>query len=291
MQRQATSKELTSAVAPLGVALTIGNMLLFALTNGLDRMRGPPNEIFFAIVCFASAFMSAEASLVAVWIAFGNRPFPVRLALAVPGVAIVFFPVFRWPNGALALGGGIIAVVVGAVPLLAARAGGWRLMRFSTVADAENWRPADNPMQFTLRQMFSWTLAVAMIAGLMRLVFRPEDFRSGMGASLLMDAAVCIACGFVALAAVWATLGRRYPLRRLLSVVVIAGLVALLILGMFSVNDQTAVIITVGWAALDALLTGLGLLLFRPVGFRLVRTSGKTADNRRDSSVPSVMTT
>jgi hypothetical protein len=290
MQAQAASKELVSAVVPLGVVLTVGNILLFALTNGLDRMRGPPDAIFLALVCFVSAFMSAEASLVAIWIAFGRRPLPVRLALAVPGVAIVLFPVFRWPNGALALGGGMIAVVVGALPLLAARAWGWRLMRFSTVADAENWRPADNPMQFTLRQMFSWTLAVAMIAGLMRLVFRPEDLRSGMG-SLLMNGAVCIACGCVALAAIWATLGRRYPLRRLFGVVVVAGLVALLIFGMFSVNDQTAIMITVGWAALNALLTCLGLLLFRPVGFRLVRSSGKTADNRRDSSVPAVKTT
>jgi hypothetical protein len=291
MQRQVASKELVSAVVPLGVVLTVGNILLFALTNGLDRMRGPPDANFLALVCFLSAFMSAEASLVAIWMAFGKRPLPVRLALAVPGVAIVFLPVFRWPNGALALGGGIIAVVVGALPLLAARAWGWRLMRFSTVTDAENWRPADNPMQFTLRQMFGWTLAVAMIAGLMRLVFRPEDFRSGMGVSLLMDGAVCIACGCVALAAVWATLGRRYPLRRLIGVVVVAGLVALLILGMFSVNDQTFIMITVGWAALNALLTCLGLLLFRPVGFRLVRSSGKTADNRRDSSVPAVKTT
>ena len=96
-----------------------------------------------------------------------------------------------------------------------------------------------------------------------------------MGVDLLIGAAVCIACGVVALAAVWATLGSRHPCRRLLGVVVITGLVALLLLWLFSANDQVRRMIA-GWATLNALLTGFGLLLFRPAGFRVVRWGRRT---------------
>ncbi len=269
MQQQAASKKLVVAISLLGVALTIGNALLFAFVKWLEHST-PSSDGLLPQLCFAEAFMSAEGSLVAIGIAFGSRPLPVRLALAVPGVAVVFIPGLTLPNGVLAFGMGLILVVIGSLPSLAARATGWQVVRFSTMTDGANWQPGEMPMQFTLRQMFSWTLAVAMVAGLLRLLIRPEDFRPGMGADLLIGAAVCIAWGVVALAAVWATLGRRHPCRRLLGVVVITGLVALLLLWLFGANDQVRRMVA-GWATLNALLTGFGLLLFRPVGFRLVR--------------------
>jgi hypothetical protein len=269
MQQQAASKKLVVAIGLLGVALTIGNVVLFAFVNWLQH--SPPSSDGLLIqLCSAEAFMSAEGSLVAIWIAFGTRPLPVRLALAVPGVAIVFLPTLTLPNAALAFGMGLILVAIGSVPSLAARATGWQVIRFSTATGAENWQPGEMPMQFTLRQMFSWTLAVAMVASLPRLLIGREDFRPGSGVAFLIGAAVCIAWGLVALAAVWATLGSRHPCRRLLAVVVITGLVALLFLWLVGENDQFLRMVA-GWATLDALLTGFGLLLFRPAGFRLVR--------------------
>jgi hypothetical protein len=280
MQGQAASRELGFAVVPLAVALTVGNMLLFAFVNGLEHSRPPSDGTALAIaMCLAAAFMTAEGGLVGIWIGFARRPLPVRLALAVPGVAVVCSPFLTLPSGggAVALGGALIVVVVGSVPLLTARAAGFEVIRFSTGTDRAGCEPGESPMQFTLRQMFSWTLAVAMVAGLFRLVFRPDDFRPGMGATFLMDGALCIGCGVVAFAATWATLGRRHSGRRLLAVVMLTGLAALAILWLFSAPDEVVLVVT-GWAALASLLTCFGLLLFRRVGFRLVR-------NRRGSAM------
>jgi hypothetical protein len=158
-------------------------------------------------------------------------------------------------------------------------------MRFSTETDRADREPHDSPMQFTLRQMFSWTIAVAMVAGLFRLVFRPSDFRPGMGTILLADGAMCLGCGVVALAATWATLGRRHPGRRLLAVVMLSGVAAMVILWLFSAPDDVVLIVT-GWAALASLLTSVGLLLFRRAGFRMVRyprSGAIAASNKSDS--------
>jgi hypothetical protein len=268
MEHQIAPKNLAWALVPLAVALAIGNTATF----GVFHSGHAPNEIVGAL---CMAFMSATGSLLAVWIAFGRRALPVRLALAVPGVAIVVFPFLTLPNGILALASGLIAVVGLSLPSLGARAAGWRLVQFPATTDAENWQADDNPMQFTLRQMFSWTLAVAMVAGLMRMVIRPDEFQPGMGARFIADAAICIACGFVALAAAWATLGRRSPVRRLLAIAALSGLASYLILRTFSADSEFVLTIA-GWAALDALLTGFGLHLFRAVGFRLVRHMRRT---------------
>jgi hypothetical protein len=91
MQQQAASKTLVVAIGLLGVALTIGNVLLFAFVKWLQH-SAPSSDGLLLQLCFAEAFMSAEGSLVAIGIAFVTRPLPVRLALAVPGVAIAFLP-------------------------------------------------------------------------------------------------------------------------------------------------------------------------------------------------------
>jgi hypothetical protein len=154
MQQQAASKKLVVAIGLLGVALTIGNVLLFAFVKWLQHSTRSSDGLLTQL-CFAEAFMSAECSLVAIGIAFGTRPLPVRLALAVPGVAVAFLPTLTLPNGALALGMGLILVIIGSLPSLAARAAGWQVIRFSTMTDGANWQPGEMPMQFTLRQMFS----------------------------------------------------------------------------------------------------------------------------------------
>ncbi len=160
--------------------------LATALTYWMVRALSsrPPNEVAILVAMSASmALMTAEGSLVAIWVGFGSRPLPVRLALAVPGCGDRVSSGAGLPNGngALALGLGLILVAFASVPSLAARAAGWRVIRFPNVTDSTIWQPGDNPTQFTLRQMFSWTLAVAMVAGLCRLIIRPQDLRSGKG--------------------------------------------------------------------------------------------------------------
>jgi cation transport ATPase len=153
-------------------------------------------------------------------------------------------------------------------------------VRFATETDAAEWQPKQNPAQFTLRQMFGWTLAVAMIAWLARFVARSDDFRPGTLRDLLMIVAVCLAGGAIAYGAVWAALGRGSPPLRLLVVAAVAGLSAHLVFSLFNAHSREGFLF-ISWPVLDVLLTGCALLLFRGIGFRLVRASrgGRTTKN------------
>jgi hypothetical protein len=294
---KATANNLALAAIPLGTAVVFGNIILLGLVySGLL----PPDFLRIA----ASAFVTAEGSFVAIWIAFGSRSLPIRLIFAIPAVAVVFLPKFHmWDvaaqfpfgiglvflrdsaitSGAIAFVFDVLLVVSVSVPLLTARVAGWRLIQIPTEADAINAQSAQNFNQFTLRQMFGWTLAVAMVAGLARLVARPDYFRSGVAADLLVGAVVCLTCGAVAFAAMWAALGRGDPPRRLLTVAADVGLV--LSLGLLLLNAGVLFIFEiVSCSVLESLMTGCGLLLFRSIGLRLVRSrrtlsrSGNTPD-------------
>ena len=279
-----TANDLTLAAIPLGIALIIGNIVLLGIIY--SRLL-PPDFLRIA----ASAFVTAEGSLVAIWIAFGRRPLPIRLTFAIPGVAVVFLPYFIMSDGAApfpfgirsvlrdsAIAGGAIAfvfdilLVVGvSVPLLTARIAGWRLIQFVTDADAINARSGRSPTQFTLRQMFGWTLAAAMVAGLARLVVRPDYYRFDAVTILLVEARSCLVCSAVALSVMWAALGRGRPSRRLLIVAAGTGLLTFLGLTLLKYG-VLAIFEIVSSAVLDALMTYCGLLLFRRIGYRLIRS-------------------
>ena len=266
MQDQPAAKQLAWAIVPLAVALAVGHTFTYWYVRSLKQYY----ELAFTTSAAMMALMTAGGSLVAVWVAFGSRPLPVRLALAIPGVAIANIAIIALPNGVIGFRFGVILVVIAVLPSMAARAAGWRIIRFTTASDSAKWQASEKPFQFSLRQMFSWMLAVAMVAGLMRLLIQPEDLRQGTG--LTVNAAYDLAWGIVALAGVWAALGRRHPVRRSLAVVAMSPIVILLILGILGANIRAVGTLTMTiWATLDALLTVCGLLLFRPVGFRLVR--------------------
>src|SRR5260221_13895918 len=89
---KATANDLTLAAIPLVIALMIGNIVLLGIIY--SRLL-PPDFLRIA----ASAFVTAEGSLVAIWIAFGRRPLPIRLTFAIPGVAEVFLPFFLLLGG------------------------------------------------------------------------------------------------------------------------------------------------------------------------------------------------
>jgi hypothetical protein len=264
MEGENRARRIALALIRFAIALAVGNLAL----HGLFRVHYRLPEIVQAA---CSAFMTAEGSLLAIYIAFGSRPLPVRMAFAVPGVAVIFLPILALPDGPFAFAIGLILVICASIPSLVARIAGWQIMRNATETEAANSQPARNPLQFTLGQLFGWTLAVAMVAGLMRILVPPDDLRPRMIAECLVDGGVCLAFGTVALAAVWSTLGRGRSVRRLLTVVAITGLIPLVVLLSLGANSQ-GIVLLVSLATLDALLTGCGLLLLRPAGLRLVRS-------------------
>jgi hypothetical protein len=214
--------------------------------------------------------MLAEGSLVALYIGFGARALPVRLAFSIPGVAFVFLPVLGLPDGPFAFTVGMIFVVVVAVPSVVARSMGWRVVRVAKIAVAPQPRCA--PLQFTLGQLFSLTVAVAMVAGILRLLAQFGDgyLRRGSVSDLLFGGVVCLISGVIALGGVWGAFGRRRPIPRLLVVIGLSSLVPLLILLLTGANGQPTFML-VSMAAFDALFVSTALLSMRPLRFRLVR--------------------
>jgi hypothetical protein len=257
------SSALVIAAALLAVSLVAGNA---ALLKAFHAQRPLPDLV--QIVC--AGFIIAEGSLVAVWIAFGHRPLPMRLTLAIPCVALIAIPYFTLPKGASTFAIGMMFVVGLSVPSLVARAAGWNLRRGAAEPTSQNGAPIAKPGQFTLRQMFGWTLAFAMVAGLARFLLEGENLRPRMVVNLLINAIVCFACGGLALATVWSSLGRRNPIRRLPLVVFLTGLIPTAAYLLLGANRQPTFML-VGAAVCDAVFAGCGLLLFRLMGYRLVR--------------------
>ena len=225
MQDQPAAKQLAWAIFPLAVALAVGHTYTYWYVRSLKQYY----ELAFTTRAAMMALMTAGGSLVAVWVAFGSRPLPVRLALAIPGVAIANIAMIALPNGVIGFRFGVILVVIAVLPSMAARLAGWRIIRFTTASDSAKWQVSEKPFQFSLRQMFSWMLAAAMVAGRYALLIQPEELRQGT--DLKVDAAYDLAWGIVALAGVWAALGRRRPVRRSLAVVAISPIVIFLISG------------------------------------------------------------
>ena len=260
-------RSLALAIIPLGVVVAIGNAVLLALFQVERRLPD-------IVQASATAFVIAEGSLVAIWIAFGNRPLPVRMVFAVPAIVVTFLPHSTGPYGVYAFAVGMILVVGASLPSLMFRIIGWRLARLSA-GPATNPPVSQNPAQFSLGQMFGWTLAVAMVAGLVRILLRPEDLSPGMIVDLLANGGICLFFGAIASATVWAAFNPRRPLLRLLAVVVVTGVLPLSILWTLRANGQ-GIFMIVSLIVLDACFTGCALLLFRPVGIRLVRCKPKT---------------
>ncbi len=252
-----TPRSLAIAIIPLGIAATIGNGVFLALSHFLHRSS-------YMVHASETAFVFAEGSLVAIWIAFGNQPLPVRMFFAVPGMVVTSL----LPHSAFSpdVPIGIVLVVVASLPSLTFRIIGWRLTRLTVGPDSADPPTAENPAQFSLRQMFGWTLAVAMVAGLVRIFLRPEDLSPQTIVTLREICAICLFFGTLASATVWAVFNPHRPLMRLLAVVTVTGLP--LWIWPFGAMRVSVV-------ALDVCFTGCALLLFRTVGIRLVRLKPK----------------
>ncbi len=264
-----------SGVAVFSVVFVVlaGNLVL----TGLTSIRHEPPLL---IIATALAFVGSELGLLAIWLGFGSFPLPLRLVLTVPGTLIIFFPFYvhdmnlnrDWRY----LAAFNLVVLTMAIPALLVRTAGWRLVRFDWPSQAENWRPEGRPMQFTLRQMFTWTLAVAMVCGWLRLM--PEDFWGEPGA-ILISALVFFLLGAAAYATVWAALGKSLPAVRLLIVSAATAFVVLVPCVIFQVPLEVSTCFVMG-AGLGVWTLGGALCLLRMIGWRLVRPRSMTPGER-----------
>jgi hypothetical protein len=233
-------------------------------------------QIWAALI--VAAILTALSSLLAIWLAFGAASFPRRAALAVlPGV-LLSLPILTSSYG---LDRGVLIVsltLVSLAPLIsspsfALRSLGYRLVRLHCPQASREIRIDDRPIQFSLRQLFGLTAAVAICAFFARLIGQqPIDgvhTLEQIGGVHHFDGLVIV--GNLAVLAssaagvAWIALGQRNP-ARLLLVSATAGAIASLLLGV-----PYPSLVTATWMALSALLTAGILLMFRRLGYRLLR--------------------
>jgi hypothetical protein len=257
------------AVAGLIIVVVIGDAML---TAAFKSVRGPS----IGVMTVTFAFLACEIGLLACWLAFGNYPLLIRLASIVPLSGLVFFPFFVEDGPAheqfVAFAGcNLIVFSVAVLPLLM-RVFGVRLVRLGPANEITPSPSDQKPLQFTLRQMFGWTLSVAIVAAVVRFVI-PRDFH--LEASELISVAMALLATFgiggaAVCGTVWAALGFGRPVGRLLIVGGACFVISLMTFAAFHARDKEALLTSVA-AGLGALLTGCVLLLWRAAGFRLIR--------------------
>ncbi len=264
------SGDIAPVVFLYGGGVLFGELMVWGITN---IRHEPPLVVMAACI----GFLACEISLLAAWIAFARVALPLRILAAVPGAAIIFLPAFasmgREADFLRAIALTAMAVLVAAGPMLVMRACGLELAAQSRFAA----QPGDGqrqykPRQFTLRQMFEWTLAAALVAALVRfLVVRPDaDEGRAQLRELPSLLIMCLIQGIIAAAAVWAALGRGQPMPRLIGVTAAAAMVAVAFCGILRApGDAIAVFLMT--AICDSLMTGGGLALLRTVDVRLQR--------------------
>jgi hypothetical protein len=215
------------------------------------------------------AFPSGLWCLFLVWVGVGLASFQTRLSLALlPGLVA----------GLLVFGASelsvqekvidYIAVVsllpFSALPTMAIGWLGFRLIKFRTV-DEEREYPVDpRPIQFSLRQLFTLTVLIAVLAFFGKSVVHEWSWEVATCTSLL--AILSLSTSAVALI----SFGRRTPTLRLLVVAIVCGMIGFLFMQMSGKPLDLCIEFSV-WAASNALTTGAAIMLYRWQGYRLVR--------------------
>ena len=255
-------------VATYSVAIMLG-LSLFVIGPLLAALgRYAP---WAEIACFA--YFSSMACLLAVWLAIGNSPLVARLLLSMQpgmllGLAFSRFGVAEFTLTAL-------LVPLASLPSFGVRSLGYRLVRFHAKSAAHEAPTSAGPLQFTLRHLFGLTAAVAVYAFIGRMLGGRNE-GDDYGAAVVV---LFVVLSLSAAAAAWAALAPRKPGLRLFSVAAMTGVIALVLAMIFGPLDPEWILPFGIWGALHALMVGTELLLFREIGYRLVRTP--RAENAR----------
>jgi hypothetical protein len=249
-----------------------------ALMLGLSPLFLGPCLVFVGALfpwswplCFA--YFSGMVCVLAIWLAISNRSLCLRVPLAMlPGTALglVIFGL-GYPNMPERERMIEIAVFALLVPAASLPSFGLRALRYRLVLpwNQQESEPASdaNPFQFSLRQLFGLTAAVALYAFVARLLADNDAHQSDVNGAQII---IFVVLSLSAAGAAWATLGRRDVFIRLLLVAATSGSIVFLMSVHFA-EHTLSLLFASGWAALHPLVVGAALGLFREIGYRLIR--------------------
>ena len=248
------------------IGLVVGIAVLGeAAIVGIDGTSPYVGEVLFG------AMLVSHGSLLAFWAALGGRATPWRLVLAVVGmVTWMRAPEFlsAGENDVTWFFVGLVVLGLVSLTLLIARFLGLELTDIQA-ADADLPPPPDGRWeQFSLRSLFSWMAALAMILGALHYFPRRQIIVLFSDLDVpLRFAAIVGGSALIALSAVWLTLATRWTAMRYV-VAVSVGVVAIVTLNLVFGPSDEAEIVT---HCLGQIFYMAGSLwLVRLAGYRLI---------------------
>jgi hypothetical protein len=226
------------------------------------------------VFCVAVAWFGASMGLLSVWLGIG--PGRLYLRLLVVGAFLAIAEAILVPIGGSwesAIFAGMALFVVGAsAPFGLLWLAGFRTISPASGEAANSSRLDVRRAQVSLRQLFGWTLAAAMVASVAELA-QPESFFS----TVLLDGLFSfINCGLVL--AVLVPASARVATRCVSLAVALVPLAALGLLKLTSngIFNAEAAIVTIGTSLVYVGLMCLVLLPYRRLGYRYRRLRAGT---------------
>ena len=244
--------------------LLIGLFLLATVLvdlAALSAWSGPCDEwVAFPVVALALA----QTQLMAIWLVLGRTPGPFRLLIAVAVIlawSTVLLTVQGWsPYTTVFLGVVLVPTLPTSASLELARMGGLGLIDLS-LGDHPGGR---HPFQFTLLQMFEWTTSVAVILGISMYLSNAAaigDVVHGMQSVWWLLSCWSLAAAAMTWAALWAVLGMRRSVPRMIA----AGVIAAAAVGAGAIATTPNIVLINAFALVGS------LAVFRVAGYRVGR--------------------
>ena len=245
----------------------------------------------------SAALVAAQIGLAIVWGTLGTARWywrvPFTLALGAGLLGFWIFAVTGW-SGRLISGILVVQAVTLMLLSIGLRIRGYRLARLDALET--NAGPSRSRFQFGIRDVLIWTSVLAVLLGLMRGADMLRLKSMSDHPSLFLKCTVALLSAMVIIFALWASLGRgHWLLRYSLLIAVLLGLGTAM--GLASVygrllldrwlNQQAASFRSfdydfyawyevrwwwIAWMFLSGGLLAASLMIFRTVGYRLVRS-------------------
>jgi hypothetical protein len=266
--------------------LLIGLLLLATVLVdcALVKTVGPFPLTLHPTRLFAWTLQLSQVSLMAIWLALGRTSGPLRLMGTVMVVALWSWALADYAPRDVHLKVSAIDLtaltVAVSVPLLVARWLGLRLVDVSSAPEAEDLAGGSRRFQFSIAYLLGWITALALMLGMLQYVTPFWNLQMGRHNALWAlsvewrGAVFRIGHAALAWSALWAVLGKRRPVVRILTLCAVGGTA---VITTFLANPRFAggIACVLALFSLEALLLISPLVVFRVAGYRLRVRRGK----------------
>jgi hypothetical protein len=244
-------------------------LMYVALTFITSAVVGPPSPLLY-LMC--AAWFTSGFGLLTVWLGLGGGRLYVRLLVMgmISAILVLVVGKGHWSAGAFALS--VLFPAAGAAPFGLLYIMGFELASAADARASGGGGAALGRGQFSLRQLFGWTVAATLVASLARFAtISPGD--------AVLFGVWAATFSLISIGAVFATLLPGGPeavvLRAVMlypAAVLAAGFAAALLVGAARAGINVEGIWHLAFTMLmHVLLMGLVLLLYRRLGYRLRR--------------------